>query len=205
MTNSSIIYHRVLISICVFHDTCQQQYISWIRINCTLSHDIFQNISTSPYLMIHFSICVFQSVYWQKFISLYRSAATWQPSLSHGIYRHHWSRDMYQQQLMSLYTKAACYKIIRVSRSSSQYACQYQLISCMSTSGNSINIMSVGWSRVYPTPVFSHIGQQPLYSLRVSASLNVLYMSVSDELMNMSAPAYLAYISASVFLVYTHY
>jgi len=75
----------------------------------------------------------------------------------------------------------------------------------MSASGNSINILVSADLAYVQHQFFSHIGQQPLISLRVSASLNVLYVSMSVELMHISTPACLAYISSSVFLVYIHH
>jgi hypothetical protein len=81
------------------------------------------------------------------------------------------------------------------------------IIMYMSASGNYIHI-SVSVDLAYIQRQFlSYIGQQPLISLRVSASLNFSYMSMSAELMHtcMSAPDYLAYISSSVFLMYIHY
>jgi hypothetical protein len=75
----------------------------------------------------------------------------------------------------------------------------------MSASGNSIHIsVSVDFAYIQ-RQFFSYTGQQPLISLRVSASLNLLYLSMLVELIHMSAPAYFAYISASVFLMYIHY
>jgi len=56
-----------------------------------------------------------------------------------------------------------------------------------SVSGKSIHI-SVSVDLAYiQHQFFSYIGQQPLISLRVSASLHLLYMSMSVELMHMSA------------------